>query len=195
LSQVKARIIMPTEAVGASAEDRMRKAIEVLRHDLAGIRTGRASPALLERVMVEYYGTPTPLTALATISVPEARLLMIQPWDRQTLGLIERAIQKSDLGLTPNNDGGVIRLAIPELTDERRRELVRLVQRRLEEARVAIRNCRRDALEALRKEEREKKISEDELRRGQEQLQKLTDRNVAQVDDVGKAKEKEILET
>lgn len=183
-----------TQEAQASGEERMGKAIEALRHDLAAIRTGRASPALLERVLVDYYGSPTPVNALATISVPEPRLLMIQPWERQALPAIERAIQKSDLGLTPSNDGTVIRLVIPQPTDERRKELVRLVQRRVEEARVAVRNCRRDALETLRKEEREKKISEDELHRAQDQLQKLTDRYIAQAEEVGKGKEREIWE-
>lgn len=186
---------MAVDGAQAAAEERMRKSAEALRHDLAGIRTGRASPALLERVMVDYFGTPTPINALATIAVPEPRLLTIQPWDRQSLAAIERAIQKSDLGLTPNSDGTLIRLAIPQLTDERRKALVRLVQRRVEEARVAVRNCRRDALEGLRKEEREKAISADELRRGQDQLQKLTDRLIGQVDDIGREKEREIMES
>jgi ribosome recycling factor len=145
-------------------------------------------------VVVDYFGTPTPVNALATISAPEPRLITIQPWDRQTLGQIEKAIQKSDLGLNPTNDGTMIRLAIPQLNDERRKELVKLVQRRLEETRVAVRNCRRDAVDALRREEKEKAISEDELKRGQERLQKLTDQFVAQVDEIGKAKEREILE-
>lgn len=178
----------------ATAEDRMRKSVEALRHDLSTIRTGRASPALLERVTVDYFGTPTPVQALATIGVPEPRMITIQPWDRQSLAAIERAIQKSDLGLTPNNDGAVIRLVIPQLTDDRRKELVKLAQRRVEEGRVAVRNGRRDSLESLRKEEKEKAISEDELHRGQDALQKLTDRYVAQVEQVGHEKEREIME-
>lgn len=186
---------MSVEGAQSAAEERMRKSAEALRHDLATIRTGRASPALLERVMVDYFGTPTPVSALATIAVPEPRLLTIQPWDRQSMAAIERAIQKSDLGLTPNNDGQVIRLVIPTLTDERRRELVRLVHHRVEEARVSVRNCRRDALEELRKEEREKAISADELKRRQDQLQKLTDRFIAQVEEIGKEKEREIMES
>lgn len=185
---------MSTDDVHQTAQDKMHKSIEVLRHELATIRTGRATPALLDRLVVDYYGTPTPVNALATISAPEPRLLTIQPWDRQTLGPIEKAIQKSDLGLNPANDGTTIRLAIPQLNDERRKELVKVVHHRLEEARIAIRNCRRDALETLRREEREKTISEDELKRGQDRLQKLTDQFVAQVDDIGKAKEREILE-
>lgn len=185
---------MATDAILAVTEPHMRQSVEALQHDLAAIRTGRASPSLLDRVMVDYYGTLTPVTALATVTVPEPRLLTIQPWDKQSVGAIERAIQKSDLGLTPNSDGTVIRLAIPELTDERRQQLVRMVQRRVEEARVAVRNARRDGVEAVRKEEREKKISEDELHRAQEQVQKLTDRYVNEVDQIAKTKEREIME-
>ncbi len=144
---------------------------------------------------MDYYGTQTPINALATISAPEPRLITIQPWDRQTIGPIEKAIQKSDLGLNPTNDGQLIRLAIPQLNDERRKDLVKLVQKRLEEARVAIRNTRRDAIDSLRKEEKEKLISEDEVKRGQERLQKITDQFIAQVDEVGKEKEREILES
>ena len=185
---------MSEGALGPAAEERMAKSVEALRHDLAVIRTGRASPALLERVLVDYFGTPTSVSSLATVSVPEPRMLMIQPWDRQTLPAIERAIQKSDLGLTPNSDGTAIRLIIPQLTDDRRKELARMVQRRTEEARVAVRNCRRDALESLRREEREKVISEDDLHRGQEHLQKVTDQWIVKVDEVGKDKEREIME-
>ena len=185
---------MAIDEAQATAEGKMRKSVEALKHDLASIRTGRASPALLERVVVDYFGTATPVHALATISVPEPRLIQIQPWDRQTMTAIERAIQKSDLGLTPNNDGTVIRLVLPQLTDERRRDLVKHVQRRVEEARVAVRNGRREAVDELRKEEREKTISEDDLHRGQDLLQKLTDRYVVQVDEVGHDKEREIME-
>ncbi len=186
---------MSVDEVHQHAQERMRKSIEVLRHELATIRTGRASPALLDRVVVDYYGSPTPINALATISAPEPRLITIQPWDRHTIGPIEKAIQKSDLGLNPTNDGQLIRLAIPQLNEERRRDLVKLVQKRLEETRVAIRNTRRDAIETLRKEEKEKLISEDEVKRGQERLQKTTDQFIAQVDEVGKEKEREILES
>ena len=185
---------MSVEEIHHIAQEKMHKSIEVLKHEMATIRTGRASPALLDRVQVEYFGSQTPINMLATVAAPEPRLLTIQPWDRQTLVAIEKAIQKSDLGLNPTNDGTVIRLAIPALNDERRRELVRLVQRRLEEARVAVRNCRRDAVESLRKEEREKMVSEDEMKRGQERIQKLTDKFVAEVDEIGKGKEREILE-
>jgi ribosome recycling factor len=176
------------------AEERMKGAVEALEEDLAGIRTGRASPALVERLSVEYYGMPTPLMQLATISVPESRMLMIRPFDATTLRNIERAIQASDLGLTPNNDGKVIRLNLPPLTEERRHELVKLVHNRLEEARVAVRNVRRDGIKDLREFEHEKLISEDELEEGEENLQKLTDRYIELVNEVGIRKEKEIME-
>ncbi len=176
------------------ARERMEKTIDALQSDLRAIRTGRASPALVEHVMVEYYGTPTALNQLAGVTVPEPRLLMIRPWDRNTLGTIEKAILKSDLGLTPNNDGQVIRLIIPQLTEERRRDLNKLVSRRVEEARVSARNIRRDAIEMLRDAEKEKMIDEDDLRKGQEQVQELTDKFIKQIDEVGKAKEAEILE-
>jgi ribosome recycling factor len=172
----------------------MKRAVEALQHDLATVRTGRASPALLERIQVDYYGAPTPLNAVATINVPEPRLLVIQPWDKKMLPAIEKAIQKSDLGLTPSSDGSVVRLVIPPLNEERRRELVKQVHKRVEDARVAVRNCRREALEELRKAERERHLSEDEVKRAQERLQKLTDSFIAQVDEVGRRKENEILE-
>ncbi|HLG50997.1 MAG TPA: ribosome recycling factor [Chloroflexota bacterium] len=175
-------------------EECMRHAEEALTHDLASIRTGRASPALLERVRVDYYGTPTPLTQLAAISTPEPRLLVIQPWDKSAFGAIEKAILKSDLGLTPVSDGKVIRLSIPPLTEERRRDLVRLIRRRVEEGRVAIRNCRRDAIEEFKKLEREKKISEDDTRRGQERVQKATDAAIQEIERIGQRKEQEVME-
>lgn len=178
----------------ADATKRMGKAVEALRRDLATVRTGRASPGLVEQLRVDYYGTPTPLKQLASITVPEARLLTVQPWDKGSLGAIEKAIQKSDLGLNPNNDGTIIRLVIPQLTEERRRELVRVVHKKAEDGRVAIRNVRRDDHEMLRDLLREKEISEDEEHRAQEQLQKITDRFVAQVDEVGQEKERELLE-
>ena len=158
------------------AENRMRSAIQVLHDDLAGIRTGRASPALVERLPIEYYGTPTPLLKLASISVPEPRTLTIKPFDASTLKVIEKAIQTSDLGLNPNNDGKVIHLNLHPLNEERRRELVKHVHHRLEEARIAVRNIRRDAHNDMRDFEKEKLISEDELERGEADLQKLTDR-------------------
>jgi len=175
-------------------EARMKKAVEVLQGDLATIRTGRASPTLIERLRVDYYGTPTPLNQLTSISVPEPRLMIIRPYDPTSLSEIEKAILKSDLGLTPVNDGKVIRLPIPRLTEERRQELVRVVGRRVEEARVAIRNCRRDGLQDLREMEKEKLISEDEHFRAREDMQKLTDKYIEQVDEVGRAKEVEIKE-
>jgi len=185
---------MSVDDVQQTTQERMGKSIEALKHELATIRTGRASPTLLDRVMVDYFGSPTPVNALATISAPEPRMITIQPWDRKTMGPIEKAILKSDLGLNPSNDGTMIRLVVPALNDERRKELVRLVQRRLEDSRVAIRNCRRDGVDQLRKEEKDKTISEDDLRRAQERLQKLTDQFVSQVEEIGKAKEREILE-
>jgi ribosome recycling factor len=176
------------------AETRMKGAIQSLEDDLAGIRTGRASPALVERLPVEYYGAPTPLMQLASISVPEARTLMIKPFDASTLRGIERAILASELGLTPNNDGKVIRLNLPPLTEERRRELVKVVNSRAEEARVAVRNIRRDLIKDLRDFEHEKLISEDDLKKGEEELQKLTDQMVKQIDAIGERKQKEIMD-
>ncbi len=176
------------------AEARMSGAIQALEEDLAGIRTGRAHPALVEKLQVEYYGAPTPLIQLASISVPEPRSLLIRPFDGTTLRAIERAIQSSDLGLTPNNDGKAIRLNLPPLTEERRRDLVKLVHNRLEEARIAARNVRRDSIKDLREFEQEKMISEDEQRRGEEELQKITDRYIEEINQVGERKEKEILE-
>jgi ribosome recycling factor len=176
------------------ASERMRGAIEALKSDLAGIRTGRAAPGLVQGVKVEYYGVPTPLNQLATISAPEPQLLVIRPYDSTSLAVIEKAILKSELGLTPNNDGRIIRLAIPRLTEERRQELVKIVGRRLEEARVAIRNVRRDELEDLRAFEKEKLFSQDEFHRGKDDLQDLTDKFIEQAGEVGKRKEIEIME-
>ncbi|MCU0483894.1 MAG: ribosome recycling factor [Chloroflexi bacterium] len=178
----------------AAVEPKMVRAVEVMERDLGGVRTGRASTALVERLLVEYYGTPTPLNQLAGISVPEPHQIVIQPWDRGVLGAIEKAIQKSDIGLTPNVDGTVVRLNVPPLTEERRRDLVKVVHRRMEEARVEIRNLRRDAAEAIKKEEREGAIGTDESFRDLDGLQKLTDRHIADVDRVGAAKEREVLE-
>jgi ribosome recycling factor len=178
----------------ADAEERMKKTVEALKRELATIRTGRAQPSLVDHVRVDYYGTPTPLNQLATVSAPEARLLTIQPWDRQSLGAIEKAIQKSDLGLNPSNDGQIIRLTIPQLTEDRRKELVKLVHRRVEEGRVAVRNVRRDCLEHLRRMEKEKEISEDDDRRAQERLQKRTDHYIEEVESLGREKEGELLE-
>lgn len=178
----------------SSAETRMRGAIQVLHEDLGAIRTGRANPGLVEKLPIEYYGAPTPLLQLASISVPEARTITIKPFDASTLKAIEKAIQTSDLGLNPNSDGKVIHLNLPPLNEERRRDLVKLVHHRLEEARVAVRNIRRDAHNDLRDFEKEKLISEDDLERGEEDLQKLTDKYVEEVATHGKAKESEIME-
>jgi len=176
------------------AETRMKGAIQNLEDDLAGIRTGRATPALVEKLLVEYYGTPTPLMQLATISVPETRSLLIKPFDPASLKAIERAILASDLGLTPNNDGKQIRLNLPPLTEERRRELVKMMHHRLEECRVAVRNIRRDLLNDMREFEREKLISEDDLKHGEEELQKITDRWIEEINKRGQKKEQEIME-
>lgn len=176
------------------AEARMKGAAQSLEEDLGGIRTGRASPALVEKLPVEYYGMPTPLNQLATISVPEARMLLIRPFDPSTLRIIERAILASDLGLTPNNDGKAIRLNLPPLTEERRRDLVKVVHNRVEEARIAIRNVRRDVIKDMREFEEEKLISEDDLKRGEEELQKITDRHIAEIEAIGQRKEVEVME-
>jgi len=176
------------------AETRMQSAIQSLTDDLAGIRTGRASPALVEKLPIDYYGAPTPLLQLATISIPEPRSLLIRPFDQSSLKAIERSILASDLGLTPNNDGRQIRLNLPPLTEDRRRDLVKVVHNRLEDARISIRNIRRDAKKDMEEFEKEKLISEDDLKRGEEDLQKVTDRFVEEVDKVGKHKEQEIME-
>jgi ribosome recycling factor len=184
---------MIQELLGEQRE-RMQKSLDVLQDDLLSIRTGRASPALVEKLPIEYYGTMTPLNQMASIAVPEPRLLVIRPWDPSALADIERAILKSDLGLTPMNDGKLIRLSIPRLTEERRRELVKLVSRRVEEGRIAVRNLRRDALQDLREFEKEKMISQDEFFRGKDELQKLTDEFIEQIDEIGKRKEAEVME-
>lgn len=178
----------------SNADVKMGKTVEVLQRELATIRTGRASPALVEQIRVDYYGVPTPLGQMATISVPEARLLVIQPWDKGSLSSIEKAILKSGLGLNPANDGDVIRLSIPQLTEERRKELVRVVRKRVEEGRVAIRNVRRETMEQLRDLTRNKEISEDEQKRALELLQKLTDRFIEESDRIARDKEAEVLE-
>lgn len=178
----------------ANSEPKMHRAVEVMERDFAGIRTGRASPAVVERIAVDYYGTATPLNQLAGISVPEPHLIVIQPWDRSVLGAIEKAIQRSEVGLIPNVDGTVVRLAVPPLSEERRRELVRVVHKRMEECRIEIRNLRREAAEEIRLEERDGLIGADEAHREMEKLQLLTDRWVAEVERVGTIKEQEILE-
>jgi ribosome recycling factor len=183
-----------TKELLRETEGRMKKAIEALESDLRGIRTGRASPALVERVQVEYYGTLTPLNQLAAISTPEPQLLTIRPYDPSSLRDIERAILSSDLGLTPNNDGKLIRLVIPPLNEERRLELAKVVGRRGEEAKVAIRNLRRDGLAELRDFEKEKLISEDDFYRARDDLQELTNGYIEQVDEIQARKEQEIKE-
>ena len=184
---------MVNEAI-READNRMKGALRSLEDDLSTIRTGRASPVLVEKLSVDYYNTPTPLMQLATISAPEPRMLIIRPFDPGSIKDIERAIQSSDLGLTPQNDGKMIRLNIPPLTEERRIELGRVVKNRTEEARVAVRNVRRDVQNDLREFEREKLISEDELKRSEDDLQKLTDQNVEEINKIGDRKENEILE-
>lgn len=183
-----------TEEVLADARARMLKAVEATRREFASLRTGRASPGILEQIRVDYYQTPTPINQLATISVPEPRLLVVQPWDKSIVRDVERAILKSDLGLVPSSDGTVIRIPIPTLTEERRRDLVKLARRQAEEGRVAIRNIRREAKEMLEQFEEAGDISEDESRRGLERLQQLTDDTIAQLDRLLHAKEQEIME-
>ena len=176
------------------AGGRMTKAVEALQRDLTSLRTGRATPALLENVSVDYYGAPTPLVQLATISVPEARLMTIQPWDRQSLKEIEKSLLKADLGFNPSNDGTIIRVPVPPLSQERRKDLVRVLKKKVEDGKLAVRNVRRDALERQRSMERNKVISQDENRRAQDQLQKTTDAHVNQMDRVLETKEAEIME-
>ncbi|MBC7341138.1 MAG: ribosome recycling factor [Clostridia bacterium] len=185
---------MATQELIQEAEQRMQKATDVMRRELSSMRAGRATPALLDRVQVLYYGVPTPINQVATISAPEARLLVIQPWDRNVLGDIEKAILKSDLGLTPNNDGQVIRISIPQLTKERRTELVKVVRKKVEDCRVAIRNIRRETNEQTKAMLKAGEISEDEQRRLQDQIQKLTDRFIGIVDKIGENKVAEIME-
>jgi ribosome recycling factor len=176
------------------ADHKMEQALAHLREDLSSVRTGRASGAVLSRIMVEYYGSPVPLNQLASVNVPEPRLLVVQPFDKTSIAAVEKAIQQSDLGITPSNDGSVIRLAFPPLTEERRKELVKQVHHRAEEARVAVRNVRRHAKDDMEKLERDHSISEDELSRGEKELQKLTDRYVASIDEVQRHKESELME-
>jgi ribosome recycling factor len=184
---------MSSETI-ASADHKMGRAVEAMERDFQAFRTGRASTALVERLTVDYYGTQTPLNQLAGISVPEAHQIVIQPWDRAVLGAIEKAIQKSDIGLVPNVDGTVVRLNIPPLTEDRRKDLVKSVHRRMEEAKVEIRNLRRDAADDLKKEERDGTVGADESHRQLEHLQRTTDRWIGEVDRVGAAKEQEVME-
>jgi ribosome recycling factor len=174
-------------------EAHLKKAVEALRHNLATIRTGRASAGLVEHLQVEAYGAPMPLNQLANISVPEAKLIVIQPYDNGMIKAIEKAIQSSDIGINPGNDGRIIRLAIPPLTEERRRDLVKVVRNRVEEVKVSVRNQRRDAMDQLKELESEKLIGEDDLKRGQERAQQLTDKCIAELDLIGKDKEAEVM--
>jgi ribosome recycling factor len=184
---------MPKQAI-ANVKERMSKAIQAFTRELASIRAGRANASLLDRIQVDYYGAPTPINQLAGISVPEARLLVIQPYDKSILGEIEKAILKSDLGLNPANDGSIIRIAIPQLTEERRKELAKLVKKEAEEAKVAVRNIRRDGNEDLKKLEKNGEITEDDLRGYSDDIQKLTDEHITKIDQIAKDKEKEIME-
>lgn len=185
---------MTVEEALRDAEQKMKGAVSFTREELASIRTGRANPKLLDRVMVNYYGTHVPLNQLASFSVPEPRMLVVQPFDRSAMSAMEKAIMSSDLGLTPSNDGNVIRLAFPELTQERRRDLTRVAKERGEEGRISVRNIRRHAKETLERLERDHSISEDDLRRAEKELQRLTDQYVAQIDGILEHKEKELLE-
>ncbi|HHW40373.1 MAG TPA: ribosome recycling factor [Syntrophomonadaceae bacterium] len=175
-------------------EEKMKKTVDLLVKEYSTLRAGRATPALLEKVFVDYYGTPTPVNQVATISVPEPRLLVIQPWDKSLVPLIEKAILKSDLGITPNSDGSIIRLAIPSLTQEKRKDLVKVIHKKAEEARVAVRNLRRDGNEHVKAEEKAGKTSEDEVKRTLDEIQKITDKYIKKIDQIAEAKEKEIME-
>jgi ribosome recycling factor len=185
---------MMVKDIFANNEDKMKKTLDVLRKEYSSLRAGRATPALLDKISVDYYGTPTPVNQVANISVPEPRMIVIQAWEKTMLAPIEKAILKSDLGLTPSSDGAVIRLNIPQLTQQRRTELVKVVHKKAEDDRVAIRNLRRDANDAIKKLEKEKAISEDEAKKAQEDIQKLTDKYIKEIDHVMAAKEKEIME-
>ncbi|MFD6207212.1 ribosome recycling factor [Peribacillus sp. NPDC060253] len=184
---------MPKQVI-SNAKTKMEKAIGAYTRELASIRAGRANASLLDRISIDYYGSPTPVNQVAGISVPEARLLVIQPYDKTVLGEIEKAILKSDLGLNPSNDGSIIRIAIPALTEERRKELVKVVKKEAEEAKIAVRNVRRDANDDLKKLEKNGEITEDDLRGYVDDIQKMTDGNITKVDEITKDKEKEILE-
>ena len=182
------------EEVMKDAEDRMKKAVEVLSRELLTIRTGRATPALIDRLTVEYYGAPMPLNQLASISAPEPRLLVVQPWDKGSLHIIEKALQKSEMGFNPSNDGQVIRIPIPQLTEERRRDMVKMVKHKVEDGRVAIRNIRRDALHDLKEMENEKMISEDDHKRASDKLDDMVHKFIREAERIGDAKEAEVLE-
>jgi ribosome recycling factor len=182
------------DLIYCNAEERMEKVINAFQRELSTLRAGRATPALLDRIEVDYYGTVTPLNQLAGVSAPESRLLVIQPWDKQSIGDVEKAILKSDLGLTPTSDGNVIRLAIPQLTEERRKELVKVVRKKAEECKVSIRNIRRDANEEIKQLEKSSEITEDDRRLAQDKIQEITDKKIVEIDEVTAAKEKEMME-
>jgi len=182
------------EDVLQAIDAKMDKCVKSLEKDMAGIRTGRAAPALVENIRIDYHGVPTPLHQIASVSAPEVRLLVIQPWERAVLPSVEKALLKSDLGLSPNNDGNIIRLVIPPLTEERRIDLVKLLRKRVEDSKVSLRNLRREAMDQLKGLEKEKKISQDDLRRTLDRLQKVTDCFVEESDKIGERKKKEIME-
>ena len=182
------------DSFSTETEQHMEKSLAALRRELANIRTGRANPAVIEHLTVDYYGAPTPLQQLANIAAPDPRQLLVQPYDRSALGSIEKAIRSSDFGFNPTNDGSTIRIVIPQLTEERRRDFVKLVHKRVEEAKVAVRNVRRDANDTLKKQRKDKELSEDEEKRALEQLQKLTDRAIRDAESIGQVKEAEIME-
>lgn len=185
---------MDKASIMKDAKDRMEKAVTSLDHECGKLRTGRASTSLVDTIKVDYYGTPTPINQLASVAVPDSRTITIQPWDRNGFSAVEKAILKSDLGLTPVNDGKIIRISIPPLTEERRKDLVKVSRKYSEDARVAVRNVRRDGNEQLKKLEKEKTISEDELKKATDEMQKLTDKYISKVDERGQKKEKEIME-
>lgn len=181
------------DTVFKKTEDRMGKALDSLSHDYAAIRAGRANPAVLDKVQVDYYGVGTPINQVAAVSVAEARVLVIQPWDKSMLALIEKAIQASDIGINPQNDGNVIRLTFPALTEDRRREIAKEIAKRAEDAKVAIRNIRRDGMDDLKKLKKDSAITEDDLKNGEDKLQKITDKHIKEVDEIASAKDKEIM--
>lgn len=180
--------------ISSDAEERMKKSVEAFRQELAGMRAGRATPAMLDKLRVDYYGTPTPVNQVANIEITDPRTLTIKPWDRSMIKAVEKAILTSDLGINPNNDGVVIRLNIPQMTEDRRKEMVRVISRRTEDERVVIRNIRRDANDQIKKAEKDKLVSEDEAKRGQDEIQKLTDKYIKEADHIMSLKEKEIME-
>lgn len=181
------------ETIIAKTEERMEKAIVSLTHDYAAIRAGRANPAVLDKIMIDYYGVPTPIQQVAAISIAEARILVIQPWDKQMIQPIEKAIQASDIGINPQNDGNVIRLMFPALTEDRRKEIAKDISKRAEEAKVAVRNIRRDGMEDIKKLKKDNAITEDDQKDGEEKIQKVTDKKIKEIDEIASAKEKEVM--